>query len=195
VLKGRTLAVLLLVLTAFAGAEMVNAATAIARPNPLMSDVQPGQTFVVNLYLQDVVAAYGADIRMCFDPALVEVQDADPAAAGIQIQPLNSFMQPGFVIKREAHNTPDASRDNCKTGGLVWYAFTQLNPTEPKTGSGPIAAVTFKALKAGVSPLTVEYKKAADRFGVEIPTIGQNGLVRIGGADLNKRVMLPLMLR
>jgi hypothetical protein len=77
----------------------------------------------------------------------------------------------------------------------VWYAFTQLNPTEPKTGSGPLAAVTFKALKAGVSPLTIEYQKAADRYGVALPTTGQSGSILIGGTNLDRRVLLPLIRR
>lgn len=193
--KRPILAGLLLALTMLAGSERASAATAVVRPDPLTSSVQPGQTFVVNLYLQDVTAAYGADVRMCFDPTLVEVQDADSAMPGIQIQPLSAFMEPGFVIKHEAQNVPDAGRNNCKTGGMVWYAFTQLNPTEPKTGSGPIAAVTFKALKAGESPLTIEYKKVADRYGAEVPTTAGNGLVRISGAILDHRVLLPLIRR
>jgi hypothetical protein len=194
--KGRTsaavvLAVAALLIVATAGA----AGPAIVRPDPVMSTVDVGETFVVNLYLQDIVDAYGADIRMCFDQTIIEAQDADAFAPGIQIQPLGSFMTPGFVIKKEASNSPDASREECKTSGFVWYAFTQLNPAPPKTGSGPVAAVTFKSLKAGVSPLTIAYKKAADRNGAEVPTTYQHGSVRVGGATEGYRIMLPFVVR
>jgi hypothetical protein len=185
------LAAAALLIVATAGA----AGPAIARPDPVVSIVDVGETFVVNLYLQDIVDAYGADIRMCFDPTIIEAQDADPLAPDIQIQPVGSFMTPGFVIKREASNTPDAERGDCKTSGFVWYAFTQLNPSQPKSGSGPIAAVTFKSLKAGVSRLTISYKKAADRNGIEIPTTYQNGSVRVGGATETYRIMLPFVVR
>lgn len=194
--KGRTIVMLALALATLLAVTTAGAAgPAIARPDPLVTSVAVGQTFTVNLYLQDIVDAYGADIRMCFDSTIIEAQDADAFAPGIQIQPLGSFMNPGFVIKKEASNTPDASRDECKNSGFAWYAFTQLNPAQPVSGSGPIAAVTFKSLKAGVSPLTIAYQKAADRNGMEIPTTHQDGSVKVGGASEKKRVMLPVILR
>jgi hypothetical protein len=194
--KGRTFVMLALALVTLLTVSAAGAAgPAIARPDPLVSSVAVGQTFTVNLYLQDIVAAYGADVRMCFDAAVIEAQDADAFAPGIQIQPLGSFMSPGFVIKKEASNAPDPNRDECKNSGFVWYAFTQLNPAQPVSGSGPIAAVTFKALKPGVSPLTISYQKAADRNGAEIPTVKQDGSVQVGGASEKKRVMLPVILR
>jgi hypothetical protein len=185
------LALIALLAVSVAGA----AGPAIARPDPLVSNVDVGAIFTVNLYLQDIVDAYGADVRMCFDPAILEAQDSDPFAPGIQIQPLASFMNPGFVIKKEASNIPDPNRDECKNAGFVWYAFTQLNPAPPVSGSGPIAAVKFKALKAGVSPLDIVYQKAADRNGMEIPTTQQDGSVRVGGATETRRIMLPFVVR
>ncbi len=194
--RGLSFATLAFALALLLGVGAAAAAgPAIARPDPLSSTVLPGSTFTVDLYLQDVTNAYGADIRMCFDPALLQVQDANTARPGVQIQPLASFMQPGFVIKQEAFNAADPARENCKTSGLVWYAFTQLNPAEPKTGSGPLAQVTFKALKAGVSPLAIEYQKTADRDGIEIPTMHQDGTVKVGGTGPAFRLMLPLVQR
>lgn len=195
-LKRSRLWVLSLVLAATAGFSAASAAgPAIVRPDPVSSQVQVGQIFVVTVYLQDIVDVYGADVRMCFDPTLLQVQDSDAAAPGVQIQPLSSFMQPGFIIKREAQNDADAARENCPTGGLAWYAFTQLNPAEPKSGSGAIAAVTFRGLKAGTSPLTIEYRKVANRDGVEIPTARQDGSVIIAGPAAMPRLLMPLVRR
>lgn len=195
--NGRTFAALLLALFVSSTVAVAGAAgPGITRPDPVVvSTVAVGQTFVVNIYLQDVTDAYGADVRMCFDPTILEAQDADSFAPGIQIQPLNSFMNPGFVIKREASNAPDAARAECQSAGFVWYAFTQLNPAQPVTGSGPLAAVTFKALKAGVSPLTIAYQKLANRDGGEVPTGKQDGSVKVGGASAKQRVLLPVALR
>lgn len=195
-LKGRSFVVLCLALAALLGTVSAGAAgPAIARPDPLTSKVAAGEIFTVNLYLQDVVDAYGADIRLCFDQTVLEAQDTDAFRPGIQIQPLSSFMTPGFVIKQEASNTPDAGRDECKTSGFAWYAFTQLNPAPPVSGSGPIAAIKFKALKDGVSPLTIAYHKAADRNGIEVPTTGQDGSVQVGASSVTHRILLPITLR
>ena len=195
-LRGRTFIALALSFAALLIVASAGAAgPAIARPDPLVSNVVGGQTFVVNLYLQDIVDAYGADMRLCFDQTILAAQDFDPLKPGIQIQPLNTFMQPGFVIKQEASNTPDASRGECKTSGFVWYAFTQINPAPPASGSGPIAAIHFIALKDGVSPLTVSYAKASDRNGIEVPTTVQHGSVNVGGVAPVYRVMLPVLFR
>jgi hypothetical protein len=183
------ISVLVLALTASA------AAPAIARPDPIQNNVKVGQTFVVNLYVQDVVGLYATDIHLHFDPTLLQVQDANPGAPGVQIQPLDSFFAPGFVIKQKACNVPDASDPDCQEGGLVWYAAAQLNPTPPATGSGPLAAITFKAVKAGVSPLTISYQKFSDSAGAAIPSTHQDGTVKVSDATSIFKLYLPQVQR
>ena len=180
---------LLLALTASAGGP------AIARPDPLQSSVKVGQTFVVNMYAQDVVGLYAADIHLHFDPAILQVQDANTGAPGVQIQPLSTFFVPGFVIKQKACNVVDASDPDCQVAGFAWYAAAQLNPTPPVTGSGPLAAITFKAVKAGVSPLTISYQQFSDSTGTAIPSTHQDGTVEVTEAASKLKVYLPMVLR
>ena len=75
--------------TAFAAPSQ----TAIVRPDPLVAAAPVGGQVVVNIYIQDVQNLYGADIRFSYDPAVLEVQDADPAASGVQFQPLRDFLE------------------------------------------------------------------------------------------------------
>lgn len=171
------------------------AAPAIARPDPVSNMVGVGETFVVNLYIQDVVNMYAADIHLRFDPTVLQVQDAEPGVPGVQIQPLDTFMVPGFVIKRKACNVVDPNDPDCATAGFVWFAATQLNPTPPATGSGPVAAITFKALKAGVSPLTISYQKFSDPTGGEIASAPQNGSVTVTGSGGLLKLYLPFVRR
>lgn len=181
---------LILLLTIAASA----AGPAIARPDPVQNNVKVGQTFFVNLYVQDVIGLYATDIHLRFDPTILQVQDANPGVPGAQIQPLGSFFVPGFVIKQKACNTPDAGDPDCQDAGLAWYAAAQLNPTPPATGSGPVAAITFKAVKAGVSPLTISYQKLSDSSGVAIPSTPQDGTVKVTeGAPAGFRLYLPLI--
>jgi hypothetical protein len=170
--------------------ESAPGGAALVRPDPLDGKVAVGETVVVNLYIQDVVNLYGADIRLRFDPALLEVQDAAPAQPGVQIQPLSGFLLPNFVIKKKACNVVDPGDPDCPEAGIVWYAATQVYPSVPVSGSGAVAAVTFRALKMGVSPLLMVYHKFSDSNGVEIASGAQNGLLTV-----TTRLFLPLVLR
>lgn len=185
------LALTLLITAGGAGA----AGPAIARPDPLSRTAGVGDLVTVKLYIQDVADLYGADIKMAFDPTILEAQDADAGVPGIQIQPLAELLQPGFVIKRVACNEAIPDNSDCPTAGRVWLAVTQLNPTPPATGSGGVATITFRALRQGVSNLTITSQKFADRQGLEIPSIGQSGSITVGESDLTYRFFLPMLWR
>jgi len=183
-------ALLLLLVTVAAAAE-----PAIVRPDPLQTAVRVGQTFVVNLYVQDVTDLYAADIHLRFDPTILQVEDARPEVPGVQIQPLATFMSPDFVIKQKACNVPSVVDPDCQTGGFVWYAVAQLNPTPPAHGSGPVAAITFRAIRAGASPLTISYHKLSSPKGVDIPSTPQSGVVQVADAVRQYKALLPFVLR
>ncbi len=60
------------------------------------------------------------------------------------------------------------------------------------SGSGAIAAVTFRRIKAGDAALTWTYVKVVDKNGGTIPTDAQNGLIT---APARRLMFLPLILR
>jgi hypothetical protein len=101
---------------------------------------------------------------MSFDPSAVQVIDADPGAGGTQILPLDVFLSPDFVVRRVADNS----------AGTIWYASTQVNPSEPATGSGPLARITFQPLRATTTPLRFTFVQLGARGGVEIPSSSQD---------------------
>jgi hypothetical protein len=170
-------------------------ADAVARPDPLQSSAVVGQTIVVNMYLQDVVGLYAADIQLSFDPEILQVQDANPDAPGVQIQPLTSFFVPGFIIKQKACNAPDLGDPDCQAGGLAWYAAAQLNPSPPATGSGALAAITFKAVKAGDSQLVISYVQLSDSNGVPISSTHLDGTVHVSDLTISHYLYLPVICR
>ena len=51
---------------------------AIVRCDPSTLHAFVGTTVSVTIYVQDVVDLYGLDVRLMFDPAFVQVVDADP---------------------------------------------------------------------------------------------------------------------
>lgn len=132
-----------------------------------------GLTGTVLIQVRSVSDLYGADVQLSFDPQVIEVVDADPSTGGLQVQ-AGDFLAPGFLIRNTADNE----------AGTVWYAMTQLNPSQPKSGSGTLIIVTFRGKKeGGSSEIVIESATLATRWGETIPLILENGRVQVVSAD------------
>lgn len=190
----RLLLLLVVGVVPFSVAGASPAANAIVRPDPLKSSVAVGQIITLNIHVQDVADLYGADVRLSFDPELLQVVDDAPGTPGIQITPLSSFLKPDFVVRKKACNGVDPSDPDCTGGGLVWYAATQVNPSLPVSGSGPLAAVRFKRIKAGDAFINVIHNELVTRQGVAIPSEVQDGLVSTATNTL-RYLYLPIVIR
>jgi hypothetical protein len=145
------------------------ASVSLVRASP---NVQGCALTTVDVWVNNVVAAYGVDVRINYDPTKLMVIDQDQYSYGTQIQPLSGFMKPDFVMRQVACNALDPADPFCDEAaevGTIWYAFTQVNPTQEVSGSGAIARITFRAVGAGLSPLDFFYSKMSDRNGITIP--------------------------
>ena len=86
------------------------------------------------MYIDDVVGLNGVDLRISFfNTAIAQVVDQLPAT-GVQIQPLNTFLQPDFVVRNTANNT----------AGTIRYAATQAFPNCRLTALALWRASPFK---------------------------------------------------
>jgi len=141
---------------------------AVLRVSPPSSRVLVGRTTTVSLVIEQVSGLYGAQIRLRFDPAIVEVVDADSAREGVQAEQ-GAFPTPDFVVQNTADNIT----------GTITYAATQLQPSKPGEGQGTVLRVTLLARKAGVSPIQIEEFLLADTAGASIGAVSQNGVVQV----------------
>jgi len=121
----------------------VLAAGTVAQLTPATQTIAVGQTTTVTFDVQDVTDLYGYQVELAFNPAVLEVVDADPAEDGIQAA-LGSWLQPDFVFLNEADNTL----------GTFACALSQLAPTSAVSGSGTLFTLTFRAKSAGTSSIT-----------------------------------------
>lgn len=128
----------------------------------------PGTLIRVPVSVRNVSNAYGVDFILEFDPAILQVEDADPNTNGVQAQ-LGNFLDPGLLLFNSADN--DA--------GTYRFAMSQVNPSEPKSGEGDVVIITFRALAAGESGLEINYVMLGDREGMEIPSTGVNSTLSI----------------
>ncbi len=138
---------------------------AIVRCDPATIAGPLGSTVNIDIYVENVVDLYGADVRLGFDPDALQVVDADPATDGIQIMPLDTFLSPDFVVRKGLGYAEDPD--------VIWYAVTQVNPSEAVSGSGPLARIAFTAQEAGSFTLPITYHKLARRDSLEIPSTAQ----------------------
>lgn len=136
-------------------------------PDPVL--VGAGQNDAVEVRVENVQDLYGLDIRLRFDPSVVEVVDEDPATEGVQVRP-GDLLHPDLIVRNVADNAE----------GTIWFALTQLNPSEAVSGSGTAFVVTFRGKRAGFgSPLSITYQKMASREGAVISASAQDGEVRV----------------
>jgi len=151
---------------------------------PSSSDVDVEDTVTVDIRIEDVTDLYGVDVQLSFDPALLEVQDADPGTDDIQIQK-GTFPAPDFVVKNEADNS----------AGTIWYAVSQMSPTEPISGSGVAASITFKGLAGGTSSVAFTYQKIVEIDGEQIPATTQDGQITVVGTETSTPTYLPIVFK
>jgi hypothetical protein len=146
--------------------------TPLVRPDPATLEIGQGQVATLNIVLEDASDVYAIDVRLKFDPTVLEVVDADPAKEGVQAMP-GVFPKPDYV----ARNTVD------NQAGTLMYVITQMNPTLPANGRGTVITLQVRGKASGrSSPVTVESVGIADRLGNLLAASTENGAVTVVGA-------------
>jgi hypothetical protein len=159
--------------------------TAVAHLSPTSGSFLQGDHFTIQVFIENVTDLYAVDVFLEFDPAVLQVVDSDPLAAGLQAEPLSDFLVPGFVVRNVADNS----------AGTVWYAVTQLNPTPPASGSGAVLAITFESLSSGSTVVTFSKAAMATRLGQTIPSSTVDSTYEILSPDSPQAVYIPMLLR
>lgn len=149
----------LALLTAAAPGRAQEIQETTVRLNPSSLQVSLGESAEVAVEVVDVQELYGFELQLVFDPLVIEIVDADPARDGIQVSQ-GDLLDSGFIAVNRADNE----------NGVVEFAMTQLNPSDPVSGSGRLVTFLVRGLRAGASsPLTPVHALLARRDGGEIP--------------------------
>lgn len=137
---------------------------------PEQAELALNQTIDVAIQVKETIDLYGVDLLLTYDPQAVQVVDMDPVLEGFQVQ-LGTFLDPGFVIVNIADNGL----------GRLRFAMTQLNPSEPKSGSGTLMVVRFQgiAIKENTA-ISLVSAKLANPYGtyIEIESV-ENGRLSV----------------
>ena len=84
-----------------------------------------GETLTVDLYVQDVTALYGIDLRTNFDPTIAQVVDEDTGPDAGRAIPAGEQLL-AAKLSRAQRGRQHPGHDS--------YAAAQTNPTAPATG-------------------------------------------------------------
>ncbi len=123
-------------------------------PPPILA----GEEISTTIRIEDVMGLYGAEINLSFVPEDLQVVDADGGTTGVQITPGDCPL-PDFIVSNSANNV----------NGTIFYAVTELNPSQPIDGSCDVAHITFATLR--VNDTTVSFGEVilSDSDGQSIP--------------------------
>ena len=149
-----------------AGRTLAPAATAFTLA-PASATIHGCEIIEVEVRIEDVADLYGAEVRLAFDPAVIEVVDADALSAGIQVLNGGLLQEPIFASENEADNT----------AGTIHFAATQLYPTAPASGTGALIVIKLRARSEGVSDLEITFTRMANRDTDELAGTATDGLV------------------
>jgi hypothetical protein len=157
----------------------------LVRCNPAMAAGVVGQPLDVDIYVENVIDLWAGDVELSFDTTIAQIVDADPGLDGTQIKLLDDFLSPDFVLRKIADNV----------AGTILYAATQVQtdpPTkEPVSGSGPLARITFEAVKAGAFTMPFTSHLLGTPDGFEIPATEVDCQVTFITIDPDLSVYLP----
>jgi hypothetical protein len=147
------------------------AVNALIYTEPARLEIVEGQSEYLQVMVMEAANLYGIDLEAVFDPADVQVVDADAAASGVQVQP-GTFLKADFSVRNLADNQ----------AGRLRYIVTQVSPTPAASGRGVLFTIRLLGKKAdSTSRFEIVSAVMADRRGTKLP-------VTVRGADL---VVLP----
>lgn len=168
---GPLIALLLVLSSGFASLVWAQDGGAVLRINPYdLNIAQVGTTGVSHVWLDGVRNFHGIDLRITFDPTVVQVQDAEPDKPGTQIAigDLLSGRQI-FTVKNTVDNA----------AGVIELAVTWISGSSID-GSGALADITWVSRSTGQSEVNIVDATLSDSDGMPIVTNISNGIVTVG---------------
>lgn len=134
-------------------------------------EVRPGETFSVDISIENVIDLYSLDLTLSFDPTVLEVVDSAPALEGTQLL-AGSFLDPAlsYVVRNQADNQ----------AGEIGYIQTLAGSAHGRSGSGRLATIVFRAKHAGITWLRFMNPVLADAAAHPIGVVTIDRSLRIG---------------
>lgn len=151
----------------------------VVRISPDYLELDPGETFSVDIVVENVVDLWAFDVVVDYDPAILSFDHST----------FGEFLELGFA----APVTSEPGRISC---GMtqVGSPVPELD-VAPKSGSGILCTLTFITGKTdGESDLILSDAILSDRNSVEISHLTENSFVQVGEPKAETNTFIPLVL-
>lgn len=120
------------------------------------TEIPAGQIFDVEVKISELPPVYGVEAELSYDPAFLEIMDADEKKPGVQIEPGNFLdITQGFSVQ----NLADSRH------GLIQYMMTLLNPAPPSSREAILFKMRLKALQKGTAKIVLKKAKFGNQEG------------------------------
>jgi hypothetical protein len=162
-------AALLLAFAATRPSPATAAASGTVTMTPPQATPGVGDQVAVTLDVQGAVGVHAVDFVVTYDPAIVQVLDADPTLPGTQILP-GAF--PGTATQGTV--TQDSAG-----GGQITYRY-ELTGTQEASGGGTVATILFAAIADGDAGLRWSLAQLIDASGAARDAGGAAAQVSVG---------------
>ncbi len=140
--------------------------------DPATASIAVGGTTQIAVKVSGVTNLYGADVRLAFDAAKVEVVDDDAAQAGVQMKQGDCFPAGSQTARNQADNG----------AGTITFASSRVSPATPVTGACTIITVTLRGKAAGSSQVNFSRTpQLADNAGQPINSSATGATITVGG--------------
>lgn len=140
--------------------------------SPAKTVLTCNQSKQVDILINDVTDLFGVDLKIGYDPNVVEVVDADAANPGVQVKPGNlPDVSGGQGLVQE--NIVDVAT------GTINYSAIRLAPAPAQSGSGVIVSITFKGKAAGSSPVKLTAVALANETALPIEATKTDGAINV----------------
>jgi hypothetical protein len=126
--------VVCLTLMAYLSVSAQDSSTPELKVSPEDLEVSVGENDEILIVISDADEINAFDIRLVYDPGVIELIDADDQIDGIQVG-LGDFLAPDYVLI----NNVDES------AGTIRVVMTQINPNQPQSGDGTLLVIQFTA--------------------------------------------------
>ncbi|MBN1480859.1 hypothetical protein EH223_00060 [candidate division KSB1 bacterium] len=136
----------------------------VVKIDPASISVDAGETFTVNVAINDADNLRGISVKVEFDPLILEA---------------NKISSGGFL---SGFGQTFSFSDKNNTEGWAQYDESILGSGDMAQGDGIICKIDFEALANGVSALTIVTADLRDRDNMPVEAEIQHGTVMVGGS-------------
>ena len=122
------------------------------------------------LWVSNARNLYGVEIHLAFDPTIVQVEDADPERAGVQIRV-------GAAFQGRQHFVATNRVDN--EAGTLDFVASLLGPEPAITGIAELAVVRWRGVRPGSSDIRYTSVVLADPESQPIAAVTEDGWITV----------------